>query len=78
MASFDLNASATLTWNGKDGPHERRMASVREAVRVAMKELTRFEFYSAQVAASDETYSGDQIAEIYLTGRIGRSGYAAF
>ena len=78
MSGFDLNAPATLRWRRKDVPHERHLVSIREAVRIAMKELTRSEFFSAHVTSADEVYSGDQIAEIFLTGTLGHWRYAKF
>ncbi len=75
---FDLNAPATLTWTSKEVVRERHLGSVKDAVRIAMKELTRAEFFSAHVRANDESYAGDQIVQIFRSGTLTQRRYARF
>ncbi len=78
MTTFDLNAPATLHWTSKEVPHERPLNSVSDAVRVAMKELRRAEFFSASIVAGDHVFRGDEIVEIFQTGGLTRRSWASF
>lgn len=78
MADFDLNTPATLHWVSREVPHERRLNSVKDAVRIAMTELKRGEFFSAKVATADHVFTGDEIVEIFQTGGLSLRGYARF
>lgn len=74
----DLDAPATLRWISREIPRERPFLSLKDAVRVAMKELKKGEFLSAHISAGDDCYSGDQIVELHQTGGIVRRRYALF
>jgi len=78
MAEFDLNAPATLRWISRETPRERPFLALRDAVRVAMKELKKGEFLSAHIATEGADYAGDQIVEIFQTGGLGHRRYALF
>ena len=78
MADFDLNAPAILHWIAREVPLERRLNSLKDAARVAMTELKRGEFFSARIACLDHVFSGDEIVEIFQTGRLSVRGYARF
>ncbi len=78
MAEFDLNAPATLRWTSREAPRERPFLALRDAVRVAMKELSKSEFLSAHIATESADYEGDQIVEIFQTGGLGHRRYALF
>lgn len=78
MSDIDLNAPATLKWISKEVSHARSFLSLREAVRVAMKELRKGEFLSAEITTEHADYRGDQIVELYQTGGVARRGYARF
>ena len=78
MSEINLNAPATLRWISKEILHERSFMSLQEAVRVAMKELRKGEFLSAQITTERADYRGDQIVELHQTGGVARRGYARF
>ena len=78
MPDIDLNAPATLRWISKEVSHERSFRSLQEAVRVAMKELRKGEFLSAQITTEGADYRGDQIVELHQTGGVAWRGYARF
>ncbi len=78
MSEINLNAPATLRWISKEVPHERSFKSLQQAVRVAMMELRKGEFLSAQITTEDADYRGDQIVELHQTGGMARRGYAWF
>ncbi len=78
MSEINLNAPATLRWISKEILRERSFMSLQEAVRVAMKELRKGEFLSAQITTERADYRGDQIVELHQTGMVARRGYARF
>ena len=69
--SFDLNSPAVLQWRRRDEVHERRFISVHAAARAAMMDLCRADFFAAHVLAASECFSGDEIVEIFQTGKLG-------
>ena len=71
LTSIDMNVPATLQWRSRDALKERRFVSVHAAARAAMTELSRVEFFAAHLLASGESFSGDEIVEIYQKGRRG-------
>ncbi len=78
MSEIDLNGPATLSWISKEVLHERSFLSLKEAVRVAMKELRKGEFLTAQIVTACADYRGDQIVELHQTGGVAQRGYARF
>ena len=78
MSEINLNATATLRWISKEVSHERSFLSLREAVRVAMKELRKGEFLSAQITTERAEFRGDEIVELHQTGGVAARGYAKF
>ena len=52
--------------------------SLKVAVRVAMMELRKGEFLSAQITTDRAEYRGDEIVELHQTGGMAVRGYARF
>ena len=71
-----MNAPASLKWSSRDYLNERRFVSVHAAVRAAMKDLSRADFFASHVLASGESFSGDEIVEIFQTGKLRAARYA--
>ena len=71
LTSIDINVPSVLQWRSQDALKERRFVSVHAAACSAMEDLSRVEFFGAQVLASGESFSGDEIVEIYQKGESG-------
>ena len=78
MTAVDLTVFATLKWTSRELARERPFLTLRDAVKAAMRELSKGEFLTACIVTAEECYQGDEIVEIFQRGNIAAKRFALF
>ena len=78
MTTVDLTVPATLKWISREIACERHLLTLRDAVRIAMRELRKGEFLTACIVTAEEAYQGDEIVELFQRGSLAVRRFALF
>ena len=78
MTAIDVNTPATLKWISREIQHERPFLRLKDAVRFAMHDLRKADFFTARVLTGDRVFQGDEIVELFQRGGIAVRRFAPF